>query len=379
MHLAFSLFRYFPYGGLQRDFRKLAEAALSRGHEVTILTMKWQGPRIKGARLLTMNPRSWSRYERYRRYADWAGEQTGALAPDCLVGFNKIPGLDIYYAADSCLRETAGTRKSWFYRLLPRFRHFARFEAAVFAAPDTRILLLTEQQQSAFRRHYAADERMTVLPPGISPDCIAPEDYAARRKLKRQELGIGEAEILLLAIGSDFARKGLSRTLQALSSLPEESRKLCQLRVLGQGKPGRFKRRAKRLGLADQVVFLGGQDDVPDWLLAGDLLLHPAREEVAGMVLLEAVVAGCPVLASDICGYAPLVIQAGAGEVISSPFSAEAFSRQLAKLIVDAPRRRAMSARGRARGMEADWFSMADVALLAIEDCARAKQAKSDA
>ncbi|MCD8542115.1 MAG: hypothetical protein LRY69_01325 [Gammaproteobacteria bacterium] len=42
MKLAFCIFKYFPYGGLQRDMRRIAEIAYSRGHDVDIYTMEWK-------------------------------------------------------------------------------------------------------------------------------------------------------------------------------------------------------------------------------------------------------------------------------------------------------------------------------------------------
>lgn len=77
---------------------------------------------------------------------------------------------------------------------------------------------------------------------------------------------------------------------------------------------------SRRLGLGDAVHFLGGRDDVPDLLLAADLLVHPARAEAGGIVLLEALVAGLPVITTDVCGYAHHVQEAGAGTVLGSPF-----------------------------------------------------------
>jgi UDP-glucose:(heptosyl)LPS alpha-1,3-glucosyltransferase len=93
-----------------------------------------------------------------------------------------------------------------------------------------------------------------------------------------------------------------------------------RLLVVGQDKETRFRRLAIRLNVAKQVEFLGGRDDIPDLLLAADALIHPAKDEAAGIVLLEALVAGLPVLVTDICGYAHHIELANAGVVLGSPF-----------------------------------------------------------
>ena len=48
MKLAFTLFKYFPFGGLQKDMLRIAEASAARGHQVTIVTSSWEGDKPKG-------------------------------------------------------------------------------------------------------------------------------------------------------------------------------------------------------------------------------------------------------------------------------------------------------------------------------------------
>ncbi|MFQ3224325.1 MAG: UDP-glucose:(heptosyl)LPS alpha-1,3-glucosyltransferase [Lentimonas sp.] len=69
------------------------------------------------------------------------------------------------------------------------------------------------------------------------------------------------------------------------------------------------------------VHFLGGRADVNRFYDATDFLLHPAYSESAGKVLLEALKHGLPVLTTDTCGYAPHILNAKAGTVISTPFT----------------------------------------------------------
>src|SRR5206468_5754290 len=103
--------------------------------------------------------------------------------------------------------------------------------------------------------------------------------------------------------------------------------------VIGQNRPGAFRLLARKLGVSERVHFLGGRDDVPDWLLAADLLIHPAYSESAGMILLEAMTAGLPVLTTDTCGYAFHVEKAQAGRVLSSPFVQDNCSGALTEML----------------------------------------------
>ena len=58
------------------------------------------------------------------------------------------------------------------------------------------------------------------------------------------------------------------------------------------------------LGLADRISFLGHREDIPELMAAADLLVHPARHDTTGTVILEAVVNGLPVITTSTCGYA---------------------------------------------------------------------------
>ncbi len=55
-------------------------------------------------------------------------------------------------------------------------------------------------------------------------------------------------------------------------------------------------------------------------MLASDILIHPAYQEAAGMVLIEAITAGLPVITTAICGYAPYIKAANCGIVIDQPY-----------------------------------------------------------
>jgi len=132
--------------------------------------------------------------------------------------------------------------------------------------------------------------------------------------------------------------KGVDRSLRAIASLPPAVRTRVRYFLVGQDKPDRFQRLAARLGIAPQCVFLSGRDDVPRFLLGSDLLLHPAYSESAGYTLLEAVVAGLPVLTTDTCGYAFHVLQAGAGEVCESPFRQDDLNARLLRMLTSAER-----------------------------------------
>jgi len=220
------------------------------------------------------------------------------------------------------------------------------------------VLVQTPQNIVNYRKHYAiAKDAIQLLPPGIEPKYHRPPNAAAIRTEFCREHGIGTPTLILLMIGSDYLRKGLSRSLHALAALPPRLGENAHLFVLGRGKPGPFLRLARRLGITQRLHLLGGLDDASRFLFSADLLLHPARYENTGTVILEAVVAGLPVIASGACGYAPRLREADAGVVLTEPFPQEEFNARLAEMLNLPEARRQYREHGLRYAREQDLYS----------------------
>lgn len=340
MKLAFALFTYFPYGGLTRDLIAIAHACQQRGHQVRVYTGEDRTPNQlqsdSAAELdVQLVPvKAITNHTKNRKFAAQLQHAVAQFSPDIVVGFNKMPGIDMYYAADSCFAEKSSQR-AWWYRITARCRHHLAFEKAVFAKQSsTEILMLANRTMNLYQQFYdTPQQRMTLLPPGISRDRIAGNDAPMRRIAFRKQWQIGEDEILLLAVGSGFRTKGLERTLQALASLPAHLLNKTTLFVVGDDKTAPYEKLARRLDIDSKVKFLGGRDDVPEFLVGADLLVHPAHRENTGTVLLEAMVAGLPVLATDVCGYAQYIRDANMGEVLATPFAQSELNDRMLRLL----------------------------------------------
>ena len=90
---------------------------------------------------------------------------------------------------------------------------------------------------------------------------------------------------------------------------------------------------AKELGLANQVVVSKGRPDIPQLMQGADVCIHPAYRENTGLVILEGMASGAPMLVTDTCGYAHHVADAHAGIVSRSPFDQHLFNAQFAQMI----------------------------------------------
>jgi UDP-glucose:(heptosyl)LPS alpha-1,3-glucosyltransferase len=334
--IAFVIQRYFAFGGLQRDLLRTALACAEREHEVHVLTEVWEGPRPDPIQLHVLHVTGWTNHARRRTFAQSVARYAATEHFDCIVGFNKIPGLDVYWAGDLCLAERLRQKKNPFLPWLPRYRTYLQLESAVFSdASDAELLILAEAEKARFVRHYRTREsRIHLMPPGIDRRRFSaiPSDGPSKAAF-RAELGIAPLELVILMVGSGFKTKGVDRAIHAVASLPGPERRRARLVIVGNGSARPFQRLARRLQIDDRVLFTGGRDDIASFYGSADFLLHPARTEMSGNSLLESMLCGLPVLVTENCGNSVYVKRANAGLICPEPFAQQQLNRLLAQML----------------------------------------------
>ena len=369
MKLALCLYKYFPYGGLQRDFLRILNECQQRDHEVHVYTSEWQGDKPHGISLNVLPAsRIGGNHVRDRRFFNQMQKATAPKRFDAIVGFNKMPGLDVYYGADFCYLGRTAPQYGPLYRLTPRYHHLYTYEKAVFSRDsETQILSLSQREKTVYQQYYGTqEERFHLLPPTLDLDRRPVAHRESVRHKIRDTLGVSPSDALLLFVGSGFKTKGLDRALIALAHLPESLARTTRLVVIGQDQASPYLRLAQKLGVAEQVQFVGGRTDIPELLAAGDLLVHPAYMENTGTILLEAIAAGLPVLATDVCGYAGHIAMADAGKVLPSPFDQDQLDFELASALLTEDRQR-WSQNGLTYGAQTSLYQMPKSAADAIE------------
>lgn len=373
MKLAFVIFRYFPFGGLQRDMALLAKAAIAAGHEVTIYCGDWQGEKIADATIIEIPVRKWLNVAGVKLFVEAFQQRFPRANFDLLIGFNKMPGLDVYFAGDTCFARKACCDRGFLYRLAPRTRLYLHYEKEVFGDhSDTGILSLVDTEQRQFAAFYGTPpQRFYRLPPGIDPAHVHCGDPASARAALCKELGVATSNQIILCLGSGFYRKGIDIAIKAFAQL-HRSQSDAVLVIAGKDRTEKYRQLTQREGVSKSIFFVGPRNQVGDLLHGVDLLLHPAREELAGNVILEAMLCNCPVLVSACCGYAGYVTQYGLGDEISSLFDISAIAKQLQTLLaVEKTHWIRQSEKFRATG---DAFDRMPVALSVLETIAVQKQ-----
>jgi len=334
--LAFAVSLFFEYGGMQRSLFRIAQECVSRGHDVHIFTGGWIGERPDN---ITVHELDTGAITNVRSNDILAKKLAEAVKQDghydCVVGFTKLPGLDVYYAGDPCYAERAATTRPWWYRFTPRYLGFRRQEAAVFAKGlKTEMMLIAHGEKAEFIKHYKTEsERFHLLPPGINRQRFTQIPSSEDTVSLRSEFGVTEAEKMLLLVGARFQTKGLDRALQAVASLPAEQRAQTKLVVVGGDKQAPYLKQAQQLRIDDRVVFTGAREDLVRFYHAADLLVHPPYTENTGTILIEAMLCDLPILATGVCGFAFHVTDSQSGRICPEPFSQAQFNTMLSEML----------------------------------------------
>ena len=324
MKIALAIFKYFPHGGLQRDFMRIVHELLKRGHDVTAFTSRFDGEIPAGLKVEFLKLTSWSNHGKAVEFERLFN--AAAKGFDVKFAFNRIAGADFYFAADNCIKsEALAVYPEWFLKISPRHRSILKQEEKIMTPDgDTRIFYIVDKQKKDYQKFYQTpDERFIYLPPGLNDSCFRTAEAETLRMKKRQELKLADDEILLLLIGSFFEGKGADRLITAVGALPENIKEKCRIAIVGNMPRKVCEKLCRISGIpAEHLIMPGATEDVPLWLLAADLMVHPARKEATGTVIVEALAAGLPVIASSECGFANFAAEAG-GCALQLPFVQE--------------------------------------------------------
>lgn len=200
-------------------------------------------------------------------------------------------------------------------------------------------------------KHFPGD--YTIIPNGIDSKHFCPDVSPID--------GFNDGKINILFVGRLEKRKGLNYLLNAYKivkqAIPDS-----RLIIVGPGTRLRHKyeKRVTQNGLKD-TIFVGysSYSDLPRYYKTADIICSPATgQESFGIVLLEAMAVGKPLVASDIEGYASVMTH-GAEGLLVPPKNSEKLAEALISLMTDTSFRQQMETRGRLKALEYDWEHIA--------------------
>ena len=370
MQVLLTIFKFFAHGGAQRDMLMAAEALKRRNCQVTIHCSRADDPVPEGLQLKVLPAKGLSNHSRARDFERQAARYIKEHKFDVVVGFSRMSNLDILFAADDCLR--ARWKNPLLNMLLPRRKTFLEQEQAALKSPL--ILTLTGRQEFDYKFFYNIEpEKFKRLPPGISEKYRSFDRSDAARHAIRQRLEVAPEKFLIVQAAASFKTKGVDRTLAVISMLPDELKKRIVFIAAGGDKRRKNYEAAARVQNID-ARFPGSSDTLEELFFAADLMVHPARSESAGNVLIEALCCNLPVLTGKRCGFAEYLTSSGSGVVLPEKFNPEHYITAL-KMLMTEPEHLKKCRSNAGNLYKSDfWYSRAEVIADEIINFARTKE-----
>ena len=229
------------------------------------------------------------------------------------------------------------------------------------------IVALTDQEAQLLVDTYGRmDLPIRVIANGVDLDRFRPASEAERARA-RASIGLSGDSLVAVFIGHEFERKGLPIVVDALRQAPGVS-----LLVVG-GTPDQIRHsrgQSERLGVADRVHYLGPQPDPVPFLQAADVFVLPSAYESYGLVIMEALASGVPVVSTSV-GVAPEVIDDGMNGFIV-PQDAAVVAQRLREL--SGQDLSAWRQRARERAAGHSWRAAADRYLALVDELQAVKK-----
>jgi glycosyltransferase involved in cell wall biosynthesis len=191
------------------------------------------------------------------------------------------------------------------------------------------------------------EERITVIGNGVPvPTAMEP----GQRQALRESIGVPDGRVLGLFVGRLTPVKNLPCLLDALARLAPAERPWLALAGDGSEAEALLQRR-ERLGLDGDVALLGERTDATRLMQAADFLVLCSHQEGLSNAVIEAMVAGCPVLASSVGGNVELVQNEATGLLFASDDRAD-LADALERITSDGELRRRLAERAQSQALE---------------------------
>jgi glycosyltransferase involved in cell wall biosynthesis len=338
---------YYPVlGGMENHIRMLAEAQVRMGHSVTVLvtdtTRRTSVERmngvevIKAARLATV-----ARAPISLAFAVFLRKQR----PDITHLHFPYPLGEVAELFLGRSGHTILTYHSDVVRQKGLLRLYHPLLKIVLRKVD-RIIATSDNYVSSSQYLHKVREKCSIIPLGIDLQPFLENGQQETAENIRNEYG----HPLILFVGKLRYYKGLHYLLRAMPDIP------ARLLVIGNGPMEReWKDEAASLNLGDKVLFLGEIDDgpLPHYYKAADVFVLPAseRSEAFGLVQVEAMASGLPVISTELGTGTSFVNLSGETGLVVAPRSSGALRDALLTLLGNEELRKAMGARGRKRAL----------------------------
>jgi UDP-glucose:(heptosyl)LPS alpha-1,3-glucosyltransferase len=394
MHLALNFQRVEPArGGAETYVADLCRYLVAAGHSVDLYAESCtEGCLPRQVNVIKVPAPGRTRLDRVRNFAKNAEEALRKAEYDCSVGFINTYAHDVIIPqggvqqgsltanaqrfSSSLVRQSyllakTANPKHWVHRSIER-KQYQPSRAQRVVAVSTMVKHHLEQF------HNIPRQQISVVPNAIDPKRLVVSQPGAVRCAFRNKLGLEPRDLTGLFVGHNFALKGLRPLLTALGAREAQSRggRPIHLLICGNGDAGTYRRLAARLGLKDQVHFLGYFENVEECYWSSDFFVQPTYYDPCSLVVLEALACGLPVITTAQNGASELLSDGGDGFVLTNPDAQKELILAL-NYMASETKRRAMAAAAYRLG-QSHTFELHVARLIAIfEEVAADKRRQS--
>ncbi len=204
-----------------------------------------------------------------------------------------------------------------------------------------RIISVSKAQHILFKDIPEVKSKLIVIPNGVD----YPRFQQGNGADFRREIGINGNEFLVGIVGPVSEHKGVEEFLHAASIIVKQIPNT-RFAVVGPDRPKNFGIRmhqlAEELNLQNQIIFTGFRRDIASVMAGLDILVTPSRVEAFGRVLLEAMAAGTPVVASHVGGIPEIISDPDFG-ILVPPQYPDLFADQIIQLLTNEDRRKTIA------------------------------------
>jgi glycosyltransferase involved in cell wall biosynthesis len=209
-----------------------------------------------------------------------------------------------------------------------------------------RTLVLTEEDSRSYQKVYSCEpNKITVLPNSIELNAFSPDTWPGPPSI-RENLGLSTDTALVLMIGRLEPEKDWFTFLRVAQYMHQQRESNCAFLVVGSGSEEQRLRNYVLTKKLERVFFLGYRSDIPQLLSQGDVFLSTSCFEPFGIVLLEAMAAGCPVVATRSGGAQSIVTDEVDG-LLCDIGDVQGLSNQVRRLLSDQALRQRIAFRAR--------------------------------
>jgi len=212
------------------------------------------------------------------------------------------------------------------------------------------------------KRFHIPSSKIQVIHPGVSRGRFERLDKEMCRAHICRRHGFSTGALVLLFVSMNFELKRLDLVLRAMGALRQEKKEGSEnlvLLVVGKGNVGRYRQMARELGLENRTAFAGVTREIEQYYLACDIFLMPSRFDTFGMAVLEAMMAGVPVIITKRVGAKDLIRSGVQGFILEGDPTVPEMASKLSHLM-DRDTRRRMGAEARKVAARHNWDRVAE-------------------